>query len=56
LTNAWLAIPGKLSQAPGCAHELACKIVRDRVAKTVARPVWETASAVPYPSKASRVA
>lgn len=44
LRNAWLAIPGKLSNAPACADDLARAVLRQRLGGAIARPFWETAA------------
>lgn len=41
VSNLWMAIPGKLSQAAACARDLAAKIVRESLQDEIARPIWE---------------
>lgn len=40
--NAWIVLPGKLSQAVGAADELARGVVRERLGVAVARSCWES--------------
>ena len=41
LSNAWIAVPGKLSQAAACAQDLARKLIHQWIGRPVARSIWE---------------
>lgn len=47
LSNGWVAVPGKLSQAAECARDLALKIVRRRLDGPFAASIWEAVPKVP---------